>query len=131
MEVREMTEEDRKLAIRWVSLRAGANAPEDMFPHTGAAVVDGGVVRLVQTVFFEGTSAMAVLGWCAGNPNNLPRESLTAFRLAIGFTEGYAIRHGARHLIGIYGDPGLSRQLDRLGFVSGDSDVQQKYKRMR
>lgn len=131
MIIREMSEIDREYAIRWFSLRTGAEVPEDMFPLTGVAVSDRGVLRLVQTVFFEDTSAMAVLGWCAGNPENRPRDSRDAFRLAAQFAEVYARRRGARHLVAIFGEPGINRQLDRIGYLTGDSNVQHKYKLVR
>ena len=100
-------------------------------PKTGLTVYDGEMIRLILIIYLERSSKMAVLGWCISNPENRPRQSLNAVRLALSEAEQYVREKDVRHLISIFGSRSLNRELERVGFFPGDSNIQQKYKFLR
>ncbi len=127
MTAADMTPEAAALAVKWLSIRSGAAFASDWMPQTGIAVYDGDTIRAAVVVYLERTSPVAVLGWCAANPDNTARQSSAAVDLALSAAPGYARRMGATHLIGMFGNRALNRRLERMGFARGDSMVEQKY----
>lgn len=123
-----MTEQDAETAAGWVEARNGQAFPFDCFPKTGISVYELRTGRLLAVVSlcFLTDVPIALLGWCTANPANSPRESAAAIRLGVAAAGIYAQGRGAKYLMSIYGNRGVNRILDRMGFRSGDRHAEHK-----
>lgn len=131
MIMREMTQADRAQALGWMGERYEKPFPLDFFPQTGVAVEDGaGRLLAVIPVYFEESSAVAVAGHCMANPANVPRESRAAVETAMRGTVRYAMERGRKYLVTIYGNRGVNRIADKMGFVRADV-VEEKFITLR
>ena len=136
MRTDEMSIEEACKAVEWLSLKIRQKTenntlsfPSDWMPETGLVVFDdlspqsGGLTdRLlaVATLYLEQSSPVAVCGWCLTNPENTARQSQMAVRLLMAAMPIYAKRHGAKYLLTTFGNRGINRILDRIGFINGE-----------
>ena len=140
MRVDEMSYEDAMLARAWLTERIRERTgrdelefPADWLPETGLAVFgrehgkNGERLLAAAMLYLEKSSPVAVCGWCIGNPANGSRESDQAVRLLISAMPNYARRHGAKHLLTMFGRRSMNRICDELGYMTGDPEVEQKY----
>lgn len=131
MRIDYLTSETAKLAVEWVSHKFGGQFPLDVIPKTGLMVFDNNNKPIcVGVLYLDKSSPMAVLGWVMGNPDNKPRESYTAVKLLLKTMPIYAKQQGATHLISIFGNSWINQELDKIGFISGDLNVESKYIRL-
>lgn len=131
MIVREMTQTDRAQALGWMSARYGQRFPADFFPQTGVVAEDGaGRLLAVIPVYFEESSAVAVAGHCMANPANRPRISRAAVEAAMREVLRYAAKRDRKYLVTIYGNRGVNRIADKLGFGPADT-VEEKFITLR
>ena len=138
MIVREMTRKDADIAVAWLTERMRRRSGRDdlefsaaWMPETGLAACDGtGRVRCVAVLYLEKSSPVAVFGWVIADPANSHRESSGAVRRLLAAMPSYAESKGAKHLISMFGSRSVNRILNDSGFVSGDSKVEQKYRKL-
>ena len=131
MMTRKMTQEDVRQALAWMGERYGRPFPADFFPLTGiAAEGENGRLLVVIPVYFEENSAVAVAGHCMANPANTPRESCAAVEAAMRGTVRYAMERDRKYLVTIYGNRGVNRIADKMGFVRADV-VEEKFITLR
>lgn len=123
----EMTEEDRRELVGWmtqIARKHGADGvfPEAMLPRTGLTAKDeSGKTLAVATLYLEKSSTIAVCGFCVANPKNRFRESADAAKLLLSVMPLYARRCGAEYLMSVFGRKSLNRILDRSGFLPGET----------
>ncbi len=130
LNVRPIIVADLRLFCDWYSARIRMRLPEEWAPQTGLAVCDqAGTVLALALLYLEKSSPVAVFGWCVADPSLPPLQAGRAVRTALRAMPEYARSKGAVHLVGIFGSPGLNRELGRMGFVDGDR-IQEKYKRL-
>ena len=127
MECRLFNERDRELLAEWIGERTGIGFPRELVPATGIAVLEEGRTLALISVYLEKTTAVAVLGFTAANAENTKAESAESLGLGIRTALDYVRSLGVKHCIGVYGNDGLNRLLDRIGFQTADRDVTQKY----
>ncbi len=127
MECRLFNERDRELLAEWIGARTGIGFPRELVPATGIAVLEEGRTLALISVYLEKTTAVAVLGFTAANAENTKAESAESLGLGIRTALDYVRSLGVKHCIGVYGNDGLNRLLDRIGFQTADRDVTQKY----
>lgn len=130
-----MTKSHAIEAQKWLSQRMQGQTgdpsmqfPAGWMPETGLVCLgDEDRLLAVAILYLERSSAVAVSGWCVANPENGPAVSVHALNLLLGSLPGYAKSLGAKHLLTYYGNRGLNKILDDVGFSNGDSSVIQKY----
>lgn len=145
--LRKMTPEDSENVIRWMNSRirsATGNASlsfrKEWLPETGLSAWEGKVHGKVHgkterrkllaaaVLYLEKSSAVAVCGWCVANPENSPSETHNAVRSLLEAMPGYASSMGAKILLATFGNNGINKILDSIGFSSGDRNVEHKVK---
>ena len=137
IEVETMKGEDRETLCAWYDLRMKEATNQDLrferdwIPWTGLAARDEtGRTLAICAVYFERETPVAVCGWCATNPETTERNG-SALEKLFAVLPLYAERNGARHLLTTFGDAGLNRLLDRLGWIGADPRVEHKYMPLR
>ncbi len=128
MRTDEMTVEDGRQAVEWLSMRIRKHTgnetlsfPSEWMPETGMAVFDGRCrILAIATLYLEKSSPIAVCGWCVTNPGNTPRQSRSAVKLLMSAMPAYAKRNGAKYLLTTFGNRGINRILDDLDFINGE-----------
>lgn len=101
--------------------------PVDWMPATGICVYDADDTLLcVAILYLEKSSPVAVCGWCVTNPENASRTSRAAVKLAMSVLPVYAHEHGAKYLLTIFGNRGINRILDDLGYITTE-DSENKF----
>ena len=128
MRTDEMSVEEARLAVEWLTLRIRRksgddtlNFPSEWIPVTGLVVFgDEDRPLAVATLYLEQSCPVAVCGWCIANPENSARESFLAVKLLMQAMPVYAKRNGAKYLMTTFGNRGINRILDSLHFVSGE-----------
>ncbi len=129
IDVAEMTADERLAAAEWMTAAAVGRSgnPDAVFraewlPSDGLAAHDfGGRTVMVAALYLDRTSPTAVCGWCVGNPINAGRTSRRAAEALMRAMPEYAKRRGAAWLMTTFGNRGLNRILDRLGFTTGET----------
>ena len=130
-----MTEQDAETAAGWVEetgRRITGNYefrfPREWIPKTGlSAFDDDGKLLCIAILYLERSSGIAVCGWCMGNPANSLRKNYCAVKLLMAAMPIYARRHGATSLMTAFGNRGINRLLDEMGFITGDRNVEHKF----
>ena len=133
-----MNDRDREDFLDWMNRRiAGASGnrslafPAGWIPQTGLAARDRNGHPVAMTILYlEKSSAVAVAGWCVSRPGGPAAATTRAVELLLAALPPYARKLGAEHLLTIYGNRGVNSILDRLGFLPGDRNVEQKYMRL-
>ena len=128
MRTDEMTVEDGRQAIEWITQRIRKHTgnetlsfPAEWIPKTGMVVYNGrSRIFAIATLYLEKSSPVAVCGWCIANPENTPRQSQTAVKLLMSVMPTYAKRNGAKFLLTTFGNRGINRILDSLNFINGE-----------
>ncbi len=132
-------QKDRELPLLWLNLRIreasgvpDALFPEALIPQTGLTAWiknDAGREILAGAAFcyFEKTSPVAVAGFLVTYPGNTPQQSADVTASLLAEMPEYARKAGAKHLLTTFGNDGINKILDRIGFVTGDTGVQHKY----
>jgi hypothetical protein len=126
-EFREMTVIDRETARRWLSILVGNPFPTDFFPATGAACCIDGHLACVIPVYIELTTNVAVLGHCMINPDLPATVKHQAADGNIRYAIEYVRKLGKRHILTMFGNRAVNRIADRIGLVTADRDIEQKY----
>ena len=130
-----MSVDDARIAVEWMTERIQKQTgdetlrfPSGWMPETGlTALDDDDRIFAVAVLYLEKSSPVAVCGWCVSNPENKASESEMAVRMLMSAMVPYARSKGARHLLTMFGNRGINRILDDLGFFSGDKNVEHKY----
>ncbi|MCQ2378956.1 MAG: hypothetical protein MJ016_07115 [Victivallaceae bacterium] len=120
---------ERDAALKWMSARLRDRVfPASWLPFTGLAAFDDlGRCRATLAVYLDATSPVAVLGWLVADPLNTDRESFAAARALLEYAPVYARSKQCVHLITMFGNRGINRLCDQLGYRQGDKGVEHKY----
>lgn len=126
--VRYMTANDAVRAGNWLNYRvqrrsgiAEAAFPCDIFPSTGLSFFKGNSLLAVAFLYLEETSAVAVCGWCIGNPANSASVSHLAVKELMAAMPVYARQKGKKYLLTSFGSKGINKILAGLGFHKGEN----------
>lgn len=137
VKISEMTPDERRIASQWLTdkirLNSGKNIsfPEEWLPTTGlSARIDGGSLLAVATLYLEKSTPVSVCGWCIANPFNSARESEQAVRALLSAMPDYAVKQGAAWILTTFGNRGINRILNELGYVQGENS-ETKFKNLR
>ncbi len=132
MTVREWKYTELAAALKWMSARLRDRTfPASWLPFTGLAAIDAtGRCCATLAVYCDATSPVAVLGWLIADPGNTARESFTAARALLEYAPIYAKNKKCVHLITMFGNRGINRLCDQLGYRQGDKNVEHKYVRL-
>lgn len=129
--------EDRDLAVSWITSKMRRVAkndeiafPPDILPATGLVAKEDGKTLAVCTLYLDKTSAVAVAGFCAANPGNLPHQSFEAVKRILAVMPTYAKECGAKHLLTTFGNRGINKICDFLNYTTGDTGIEHKYMKL-
>ena len=129
VECREMTPEDRKTALEWLSRIGGNPFPEDFIPDTGV-VGSIGSLACVIPVYFEYSSKVAVLGFCMIDPDLIPKLKHKAAETTMQYAIEYIKSKNRRHIISIFGNRSINRMAERIGMIHTEN-IEEKYAVLR
>lgn len=124
---RAMTRADREKALEYLSGIARVPYPSDFIPYTGVACVCDGLPWCVIPVYLENTTKTAVLGYCTFAPELSPKQKYQAAEAAINYSLQYVRSLGKRYVLALFGNRAVNHIADRIGFVSTDKNVEEKF----
>lgn len=130
---REMTLDDRAKALEWLSAAASrvnkgnTPFPAECYPETGCAVYCENTLLCVLPFYIELTTDMLVLGFCTPSPDIAPKLKHAAVECAIRGTLQHARTLGKKYIFAMFGNRAINRIADRIGFVSADKNVEEKF----
>lgn len=123
---REMTQEDWKTALQWMSDHYQMPFPADFFPQTGVIAAVDGIDAVVIPVYLEQSSAVAVLGHCVFNTKLCRKTLRIAAQSCIGACIEFAEAKGKKYAVSIFGRRSVNRIADRCGFITADT-IEEKF----
>lgn len=130
---REMTIADRQLGTAWLENACRQHTPEvesfpeDFFPETGVTVEYNGIPAAVITIYLELTTNAAILGFCMLN-NELPAKIRHgAAEKCIAAAIQYCRQLGKKYIFALFGHKAVNRIADRMGFVTADKKIDEKF----
>ena len=130
---REFSSDDRAMAIAWLTCAArkksgvGGSFPADFYPATGIAVYSKSKLVCVLPIYLELTSNTAVLGFCTPDPELDGKNEHQAVTFALQSALEYSQKLGKKYILGLFGNRAVNRIADRMGFITGDRNVEEKF----
>ena len=124
---REMTLDDRAKALEWLSTFAKNPFPDDLIPETGVSAVYNGEVYCILPIYLELTTNTVVFGSCMPNPGINAKMKHAAVECVVNGALRYAKNLGKKYVYALFGHRAFNRIADRIGFITADKNVEEKY----
>jgi hypothetical protein len=117
------SEKDYMVIAPWWTAHGFPEVPITMLPKSGVVITDEGKPVAAAWLYMSNSNGVAMMEWVVTNPENTPKQSVSAIRCLVGAVREMAKNCGYSFILAAAKQPSLIRLFERGGFMKTDEGM--------